>query len=126
MHIQINTDRTIEGDEALSAHVRSVVKNTLGSLSERITRVEVHLSDEDGAARDHKVGQNDKRCMMEARLEGYRPLAVTAHAGTLHQSIDRAADKLARLVESTLGRLHNHRPHRGEPLPDETTPSEAQ
>lgn len=36
-----------------------------------ISRVEVHLSDEDGK----KGGQNDKRCMMEARLDGRQPAA---------------------------------------------------
>jgi ribosome-associated translation inhibitor RaiA len=125
MLIQINTDHNIEGRDALKAHVASVVESTLGPFSEHITRVEVHLGDEDGAAKDRKSGQNDKRCMMEARLEGYHPLAVTAHADTLHQSIDGAADKLARVVESTLGRLHDHKRHRDAPMPDEETPPEA-
>ena len=109
MQVRINTDRNIEGHEAMAAHVTGVVNDALGHLSEHITRVEVHLSDENGA--DLKSGQNDKRCMMEARLEGHPPLAVTAHADTLHQSIDSAADKLVRLIESTLGRLNDHKRH---------------
>lgn len=109
MQVQVNTDHNIEGHEALSAHIIGVVNDALSHLRERITRVEVHLSDENGAGL--KNGHNDKRCMMEARLEGHRPLAVTAHADTLHQSVDSAADKLARLIESTLGRLHEHKDH---------------
>ena len=126
MRIQINTDHNIEGHDALKAHVASVVENALSPFSELITRVEVHLGDEDSAAKDRKTGQNDKRCMMEARLESYHPLAVTAHADTLHQSIASAADKLARLVENTLGRLHDHKHRRDAPTLDEETPPEAE
>jgi len=46
MQIQINTGHNIEGHEALSAHVSDVVKNALARLSDHITRVEVHLTDE--------------------------------------------------------------------------------
>ena len=66
MQIQINTDHNIENHEALAAQVLGVVESALSRLSDHITRVEVHLSDESS----HKSSQNDKRCMMEARLEG--------------------------------------------------------
>ena len=107
MQIQINTDRSIEGHEALAAHVSGVIEDALSPLSEHITRVEVHLADEDGA--HHQSGQNDLRCTMEARLEGHHPLAVTAHAESLHRAVVSAADKLARVIESTLGRRRDHR-----------------
>jgi ribosome-associated translation inhibitor RaiA len=113
MQVQINTDRTIQGHEALLAQVRNVVESTLSRFSDHITRVEVHLSDEDS----HKSGQNDKRCMMEARLEGRQPIAVTHQAATIDQSVDGAANKLARLIESTLGRRHDQMSHRTDPPP---------
>jgi hypothetical protein len=47
--------------------------------------------------------------MMEARLEGRQPVAVTDHAATLEEAVHGAAHKLARLLDSTLGRLHDHR-----------------
>jgi ribosome-associated translation inhibitor RaiA len=103
MQIQINTDHNIEGREALAAHVKSVVENALSRSSAHVTRVEVHLSDENGP----KSGKDDKRCVMEARLQGREPIAVTHHAATLHQAVDGAAHKLARLVESTIERLHD-------------------
>lgn len=126
MLIQINTDHNIDGHAALKDHVTDVVETALSALSEHITRIEVHLSDENGATKDQKGGLGDKRCVMEARLEGYHPLAVTAHAHSLHQSIDSAADKLTRLVESTLGRLHDNKHRRDALTPDEETPPEAQ
>lgn len=100
MQIQINTDHHIEGHEALATWATGEVKNALARHSDHITRVEVHLSDENG----QKAGQHDKRCLIEARLQGRPPLAVTEHADNLHQAVTGAADKLHRLIDSTLGR----------------------
>ena len=105
MKIQINTDVHIDGTEALAAEVGATVEQALERFSEHITRVEVHLSDENG----DKTGQHDQRCMLEARLEGRQPVAVTDHAATLEQAIHGAARKLAHLLDTTLGRLHDHR-----------------
>ncbi len=105
MHIQVNTGKNIEGHEELVAEVEATVTNLLSHFSADITRVEVHLSDEDG----DKNGQNDKRCLMEVRLEGRQPTAVTCQAATLALAVAGAADKLKNSLESTLGRLRDHR-----------------
>ena len=98
VQIQLNTDRNIEGTEELAAHVTGVVRGDLGDLGEQVTRVEVHLSDVDG----DRNGQDDKRCMMEARLEGRQPIAVTHRGPTVEQAIDGAIRKLKRVVESAV------------------------
>ncbi|MDP1966431.1 MAG: HPF/RaiA family ribosome-associated protein [Reyranella sp.] len=105
MQIQINTDSNIEGREDLAASVQAVVEGAVQRFSDRITRVEVHLSDENS----RKSGHDDKRCMMEARVEGRQPTAVTHRAATLDQAVDGAAEKLKRSLESTLERLHDQR-----------------
>lgn len=105
MKIQLNTDVHIDGTEALAAQVSATVEHALERFSAHITRVEVHLSDENGG----KSGQQDHRCMLEARLEGRQPVAVTDHAATLEQAVQGAAHKLAHLLDTTLGRLHDHR-----------------
>ena len=105
MKIQLNTDAHIEGTEALAARVSATVEQALERFSEHVTRVEVHLSDENG----NKHGQQDHRCMLEARLEGRQPVAATEHAATLEQAVLGAAQKLVHLLDSTLGRLHEHR-----------------
>jgi ribosome-associated translation inhibitor RaiA len=112
MQIQINSDRNIHGHESLAAAVHATVEKALKRFGAHITRLEVHIGDENAA----KAGRDDKRCMMEARLEGHQPLAVTQHADTVGQAIDGAADKMARLLEHTLGRLHNHRGHAAAPI----------
>ncbi len=103
MQIQINTDHNIEGREAVAEHVTQVVQRALSKKSEHITRVEVHLSDEKSSKSEH----HDMRCLMEARLEGRAPLSVSHHAETLHQAIDGASEKLVRIVNSTLDRMHD-------------------
>ncbi len=105
MQIQINTDSNIEGRESLVSEVTSVVEGAMGRFSDRITRVEVHLSD----LNSDKGGEDDKRCMMEARLEGLRPMAVSHTASTIDDAVDGAAEKLKRSLESTLGRLRDQR-----------------
>ena len=112
MQIEINTDGNIEGHEALAAQVSGVVESALRRFSEHITRVDVHLSDENS---DKKVGRNAMRCMMEVRLEGRQPIVVTHQAATLDETVDGAADKLTRLIEHTLGRLHEKQSHRTDP-----------
>jgi ribosome-associated translation inhibitor RaiA len=103
MQVLVNSDHHIVGTEELSARVETVVRGALSHLQDRITRVEVHLNDENS----HKLGENDKRCMMEARVGGLKPIAVTAQAATLMEAIDAAADKLLRALEHTLGRLED-------------------
>jgi ribosome-associated translation inhibitor RaiA len=112
MQIKINTDHNIEGHQALTAQVTGVVENALSRFSDHITWVEVHLSDENS---NKKVGHDALRCMMEARLEGLQPIAVTHHATTLDQAVDGAAEKLTNLIESALGRIHDQRSLRTDP-----------
>ncbi len=102
MKIQVNTDANIQGSEELEQQTQATVESILGHLAEHITRVEIHLSDENSA----KGGSHDKRCMMEARLEGHQPLAATDEGATIDQAIDGAAEQLKHLLEHTLGRLH--------------------
>jgi len=102
MKIQINTDNHITGREALVEQAEATVTNALGHLAEHITRVEVHLSDQNG----NKTGGRDKRCMMEARLEGHQPIAVTEESDSLDEAIAGAADKLKRSLDHTLSRLN--------------------
>ncbi len=107
MQVQINTDHNINMNEDMDAMISATVESALERFSDHITRVEVHLSDQNS----DKKGGNDTRCMMEARLEGHQPLAVTHQAASLDQAVDGAADKLARLLESTTGRLRDKNRH---------------
>ena len=99
MQVQVSTDHNIDGSEQLDLHVRSTVEASLGRFGEQITRVEVHLSDDNG---DRSRG-DDKRCLMEARPAGMQPVVVT-HVG---KTIDEAVERLERLLDGTFHKLHD-------------------
>lgn len=104
MQIQVNTDHHVHGREEFLARVSAKIESSLGRFQERITRVEAHLTDVNGA----KGGVDDKRCLLEARINGLPPIAVSHQAGTLDQALASACDKMERSIESHLGRLRHH------------------
>lgn len=115
MQININTDKTIERHQGLDDHVNSVVTAAVQRFREHITRVEVHLSDENS----QKSSDGGNRCLLEARVTGYQPIAVSEHAASLHHAISGAADKLKRAIDSALGRLHDKQLHATPKLTEE-------
>lgn len=115
MQINVNTDKTIERHQGLDEHVQTVVGAAVQRFGEQITRIEVHLSDENS----EKSADGGSRCTLEARVTGYQPVAVSSHAATLHQAINGAADKLKRAIDSALGRLHDKK-HEKPQIAEET------
>ena len=95
MNIEIRTDKNIVSSDRLIDYVRSELKQEFQRYSEKITHFEVHLSDTNG----DKGGEEDKRCMIEARLSGVKPLAVTHKADNIDQAIHGAIEKLHRSIE---------------------------
>lgn len=104
MTIQFNTDNNIQGNEELTAPLTSLILDKLNRFSEKISRVEVHLSDENG----NKEGQNDKRCLLEARMEGKQPIAVTNLGNSHEQAVEGAIDKLKTSLDTIIGRERNY------------------
>lgn len=101
MKIQFNTDHSITGGEELTAPLEARLSEELNRFSSQITHLEVHLTDKG----ENKDGQNDKRCMIEARLEGLQLIAVTNHGNTIEQAVDGAIDKLKTSLVTILARL---------------------
>lgn len=104
MKIQLNTDKNIPGYERLEGYFSSLIEDELSRFSDHITRIEVHLADENG----QKKGMNDKRCTLEARLKNKQPIAVTSHANTVEEVVNDAVEKLKASIETIVGRLKNH------------------
>ncbi len=105
MHIQINTDKNISGNEVMTQSAEEILGRILSRFAGQITRLEVHLSDENSAS---KSGVIDKRCMLEARLAGREPTSVSDLALTIDQAVTGAAHKMVSLLESELGKLGKH------------------
>jgi ribosome-associated translation inhibitor RaiA len=111
MEINVNTDNTIDRHQGLDERVREAVESSIGRFGEHVRRVDVHLSNQNG----QKHADGDNYCMMEARVSGYEPVVVHAHAENLHLSISGAAGKLKRALDSALGRLNDKKMR--EPVP---------
>jgi ribosome-associated translation inhibitor RaiA len=105
MQVLVNSDHHITGSESVTVRVESIVQASVDRFADRITRVEVFLSDVNGA----KHGARDKRCVMEARASRAAPVAVTHEAPNLLNAIEGAGAKLERALEHTFGRLNSVR-----------------
>jgi ribosome-associated translation inhibitor RaiA len=106
MQVQVTTGHNVEGGQRLIQHVEGEVTTAFARFGDRITRVEVHFTDENSHA---KSTGSDKRCAVEARLAGLPPLAVSHLAATLEQALVGAIEKLERSLDHTLGRLKDGR-----------------
>lgn len=104
MIIQITTDNNVSGQESFTEPIRDLLQKNLERFSERVTSFQVHLGDENA----DKKSDRDKRCMIEARLDGgLEPVAVTAHADNYPQAVRAAIDKIKKALSSQLERLRD-------------------
>jgi Sigma 54 modulation protein / S30EA ribosomal protein len=100
MKIQANSDKTIQVDAALTRFVEDEASRLLDRFAKKLTRVEVHLSD----INNIRTGQADKRCLVEARPAGDRPLTTDAIATTTESAIGEALKKMQRLLTTFFGK----------------------
>ncbi|MBB3104876.1 HPF/RaiA family ribosome-associated protein [Azomonas macrocytogenes] len=103
MDILINSSNSTNANH-FEQRIRASLENELDRFEERLTRVEVHLSDENSSK---KSGPADKRCQMEARIKARDPVSVTHKADSYEQAIAGATGKLNNALEHTFGRLDN-------------------
>ena len=103
MQIQINTDKTINGDERQERYFTTLIEGALARFESHITKIEVHLSDENG----NKEGANDIRCLLEAKMKGRDPIAVSANADKIEVAINGAIDKAKSALETVIGKMQN-------------------
>ena len=108
MQVQVNTSNGIENKETLERWASDYLHESLTRFRQEITRVEVQLSDENSG----RKGAADKRCMLEARLNGHAPLAVNHHGETQDEAFRGATQRLIHLLDHTLGKL-DRQDHRG-------------
>ncbi|WP_263139148.1 HPF/RaiA family ribosome-associated protein [Pseudomonas sp. RIT-PI-AD] len=105
MQIQVNSDKHIEGGIRLEAWVRATLEERLERFDDQLTRIEVHLNDENG----QKSGPQDKRCQLEARPKGHQPVSVTHKAESIDLAVEGAAEKLSHALEHLFGKLQAKR-----------------
>lgn len=104
MQIQINTDKNVEGSERLVNYYTTELEKELARFEDKITRIEVHFGDENSG----KFGLNDKRCLIEIRLEKKQPIAVTDYSDTLEKSFYVALEKTKKVLNSTFEKMREY------------------
>lgn len=105
MEIQFNTDSSVMGTENVAARIEAQLRRKLGRFEERLTRLEVHVSDSNA----RKGGGDDKRCTIEARPRGAEPVTVTAEAGDVDAAARQAGAKMVSLLDSQFGKAEARR-----------------
>lgn len=101
MQFQLNTDAHIDGDDRLAEIAETTITRALGHLTGRLTRIEVHLADANGA----KGGPDDIQCKIEARPEGMQPQTVTHADADVAAALRGAGKKIRALLDSEFGKL---------------------
>ncbi len=104
MKIQFNTDNNITGTASLEAFVSEKINAGLKQFEDKITRIEVHLSDENA----HKTGGEDIHCTLEARLEGLQPIAVTGRDHSKEKAVSDAISKMKSSLSKVVGKMNEH------------------
>lgn len=101
MTIQINTDKTLNGEQRRCDFFSLQISEALQRFESHITRIEVYLKDETGS----KDGFNDISCLLEARIKGRKPIAIANQANTMDIAVTGAIDKIKTSIESILGKI---------------------
>lgn len=100
MDIQFNTSNAISGTEDLAAKITGHLQDRLGRFEDRLTRLEVHITDANGP----KGGSDDITCKIEARPRGGDPVNVTAQSNEVESAARQASNKMVSLLDSHFGK----------------------
>jgi ribosome-associated translation inhibitor RaiA len=100
MRVLVNSDNSVDVSADLAGEIAEKIERAMQLFADDITRIEVHLGDVNA----ERGGATDKRCLLEARLAGLKPIAVDHHASTLQQAFAGALAKLQRNLQSTQGK----------------------
>jgi ribosome-associated translation inhibitor RaiA len=103
MIIVFNSDKNIKSTQQQADYFKGYITDELDRFSEHITRIEVHLSDENAG----KTGPDDKRCLLEARSKNRQPMVVKANNNTIEQALFDAVAKLESALDTVYGKMKN-------------------
>ena len=104
MTIQFNSAHSVNANEKLKAPIIAILSEKLNRFSGHISRLDVHLSDENG----NKEGFTDKRCLLEAHIDGAQPIITKNHANTYELAAEGAVSILKTSLNSAFERAGNH------------------
>ena len=103
MKIQFNTDKNIQGTEKFETFVYENINRALERFADKITRIEVHLSDQNAK----KVSTDDIQCKIEASIEGLQPIIVVAKSSVKEKALNNATKKLKAALDTVIGKMND-------------------
>ena len=106
MLFQFNSDNVIDGHEGVAARVEEIVRAKLDRVSDRLSRVEVHVGDVNGP----KDG-DDIRCAVELRPNGMDPISATDQAANIEAAASSATAKALSAFDKRIGKLTDRKGH---------------
>jgi hypothetical protein len=96
MHVNVQSLSGSRNDRRLVNDLSKTVERDLHRYDGRIRKVDVLILDEDQSP-------DEKWCVVEARLAGWEPIAVRAHAGSFERAVHAGAEKIEEVIAETLG-----------------------
>ncbi|MEQ1895711.1 MAG: HPF/RaiA family ribosome-associated protein [Planctomycetota bacterium] len=90
--------------EPLKLYIEKTLANQLKHFAERLTRVEVHLKDQNS----RKKNGVDKHCLIEARPRGLDPIAAEHDASEWKDAVHEAILKLERALHHKIDKEKDH------------------
>jgi hypothetical protein len=105
LFINIQVDNQIESDAGRNARLEEQIRQRMARFENRITDVEVHVSDLNGS----KGGAGDLRSSIEVRVNGIQPIGVVETGTSVDRAVIGAAKKAVRALDHQLGKLNDLR-----------------
>ena len=106
MQFQFNSDNRTPGGANVAERVEALVRGRLRRVSDRLTRVEVHLSDVNGPRQG-----NDIRCAVELRPSGRKPVSATHEDASVEAAVGSATDKALSAYDRLVGKQTTRKGH---------------
>ena len=104
MQFQFNSDSSVMGTDNVAERIEAQLRHRIARYEERLTRIEVHVSDENA----HKHGHDDKTCTIEARPRGGKPIGLHGKADKVDDAARKAANTLVQRLERVFGKEARH------------------
>ncbi len=99
MQVMINSNNYVDVHQESIQQWQAEIAASLDRFSNWITRIEVHLTDENS---DTKGGGDDIRCLMEARPASQQPVSIEVRTASVEQALQQGTSTLERRLANLL------------------------
>jgi hypothetical protein len=107
MQFQFNSDNRVSGDAAVAEQLEALVRGRLSRIADHLSRVEIHVGDVNGPRGDG----DDKRCAVEVRPNGMKPISATDQASSVEAAVTSATNKVLAAYDRQIGKQTTRKGH---------------